>query len=171
MFLNINRYLSLLNQKGGKMTKNKKGLSDIVVTLIIIVLSLVAIGVVWTVVNNLLKGQTSSAEITSKCLGVNLEVTKVICGTANPKICNLSISRTGTGTDAIAGVKIVFQETNGTRTSAVISKVGDVPALVGGSYTLLASTLTTPKRVEVTPYFTDASGKEQLCSQTATQNW
>jgi len=151
--------------------QNKKGLSDIVVTLIIIVLSLVAVGVVWTVVNNLLKGQTSTADITTKCLGVNLEVTKLVCGTAAPKLCNLSVSRTGTGTDALGGVKVVFEEANGTRTAAALSKSGDVPALVGASYTLLSSGLTAPKKIEVTPYFTDTSGSEQLCSQTAEFNW
>jgi hypothetical protein len=42
--------------------KNKKGLSTIVVTLILIVLSLVAVGIVWGFVNNMLRKQVSSSE-------------------------------------------------------------------------------------------------------------
>ena len=40
------------------MNSNKRGLSTIVVTLILIVLSLVAVGVVWVVVSNLLNTGT-----------------------------------------------------------------------------------------------------------------
>jgi len=39
------------------MKANKRGLSTIVVTLIIILISLVAVGIVWVVVNNLIKGE------------------------------------------------------------------------------------------------------------------
>jgi hypothetical protein len=42
--------------------KNKKGLSTIVVTLILIVLSLVAVGILWTFVNGLIKKQINSNE-------------------------------------------------------------------------------------------------------------
>jgi len=45
-----------------KFPCNKKGLSTIVVTLLLILLSLVAIGIVWTFVNNLIKNQISSNE-------------------------------------------------------------------------------------------------------------
>ena len=43
------------------MFKDKRGLSTIVVTLILIVLSLVAVGVVWVVVSNLLNTGTQQA--------------------------------------------------------------------------------------------------------------
>ena len=41
--------------KNKKREFNKRGLSTIVVTLILVVLSLVAVGVVWAVISNLLK--------------------------------------------------------------------------------------------------------------------
>ncbi len=153
------------------MIQNKKGLSTIVITLIIVVLSLVAVGVVWVVVNNLIKTGTTNAEINAKCLGVDLEVTKVVCGTANPKLCNVTISRSGTGNDALSGVKMFFQEANGTKTATLISQPGDVPALIGKNYLSLASTLTAPKSIFVTPYFTDTSGNEQLCQKQSSFNF
>ena len=150
------------------MMQNKKGLSTIVVTLIIIVLSLVAVGVVWVIVNNLLKSGTANAEINSKCLGVSLEVTKVVCGTTSPELCNITVSRTGTGNDVLAGIKMYFQEANGTRTATLISQSGDVPPLIGKNYDLIASSLTNPVSIEVTPYFADESGNQQICQQQST---
>jgi hypothetical protein len=57
--------------------KNNKGLSSIVTTLILIVLSLVAIGVVWGVVSNLLKNQSQSATNSLSQLFISLKVQSV----------------------------------------------------------------------------------------------
>ena len=56
---------------------SKKGLSGIVVTLIIIVLSLVAVGVVWGVVSNLLKSGESQTSSSFGKLFISLETQKV----------------------------------------------------------------------------------------------
>ncbi len=58
--------------------RDKKGLSDIVVTLIIIVLSLVAIGVVWVVVSNILKSGTQQATSSFGQLFISLKIQNVI---------------------------------------------------------------------------------------------
>jgi len=153
--------------------QNKKGLSDIVVTLLIVVLSLVAIGVVWTVVNNLVKSGTSSADLSSKCLGVTLEVTQVNCsGASGNKRCDVQVMRSGSTTDTLSGVKLVFRnETSGISSSSAVDYTGDIPAAVGkrltGLDTLVAYTAGLTS-VEVTPYFKDSSGNLQLCSQTVT---
>jgi hypothetical protein len=156
--------------------KNKKGMSDIVVTLIIIVLSLVAVGVVWQVVNGLIKSGTSSAELNAKCLGVNLEVTKANCssGTTN-KRCDVQVMRTGSTADALTGTKLVFRnETSGISSTSALDKQGDIPVAVGQRVhvadTLVANANGISK-VEVTPYFTDGSGNIQMCSQTASFNF
>jgi hypothetical protein len=56
----------------GSMAKKsrykKKGLSTIVITLLLIVLSLVAVGIVWAFSNNLIKKQISSSE---SCFGTS----------------------------------------------------------------------------------------------------
>ena len=151
--------------------KNKKGMSDIVVTLIIIVLSLVAVGVVWGVVNNLIKNGTSNAELNAKCLGVNLEITRANCsGLTGNKICDVQVMRTGSTVDALTGTKLVFRnETSGISSTSAVDSSGDIPAAVGKRVHVLDSFVAVENgvsSVEITPYFTDTSGNIQLCSQT-----
>jgi hypothetical protein len=151
-----------------KMIQNKKGLSDIVVTLIIIVLALVAIGGVWFVVRNVLNTGGQGVDLGAKCLNANLEIQKVNCAT--PAACTATLGKTGS--EVITGVKFVFKDAAGTSgTGMPLTQSGDVPNLAGKSYTALDSGLTAPKTLEVTPYFTDASGKEQLCSSTVKYSW
>jgi hypothetical protein len=160
------------------MIQNKRGLSTIVVTLIIIVLSLVAVGVVWAVVNGLLKTGTSNVDINSKCLGLGLQITAANCSTgATDKMCDVQVVRSGTGTDVINGVKVVFRNETTTTvyTPNPIDVVGDVPALVGVRIHGVDSGLVNAvgiDTVEVTPYFKDAtSGNIQLCGQTSSFNF
>jgi hypothetical protein len=158
------------------MIQNKKGLSTIVVTLIIIVLSLVAVGVVWTVVSNLLNGETAGIDINSKCLGVNLEITQANCsaGTTN-KICDVQVSRGGTTSEAFAGVKLVFRNiTSGVNSPAAIDVPGDIPSIVGARLTGKDSGIAKANginTIELIPYFKDTSGNVQLCSQTTSFNF
>ena len=74
------------------MIKNKKAISGIVMTVIMIVLVLVAVGVVWTVVQNLLEKNAEDIELGSDCLGLNFEITDLVCV---PNVeCNFTIKRT-----------------------------------------------------------------------------
>jgi len=151
--------------------ENKRGLSDIVVTLIIVLLSMVAIGVVWVVVNNLIQSGTAGVETSAKCLNVNLEVKKVNCtdGSTN-QICDVTLSRTGTESDALGGVKLIFQnKTAEVSSSSLIDISGNIEPLVGKKATGIDSLIANAvgvNAIEVTPYFKDDSGNEQLCSQT-----
>jgi len=146
--------------------ESKKGLSTIVVTLIIILLSLVAVGVVWVVVRNLITSGSQGVEINAKCLNINLEVSKVNCSSAGvSRICDVKLMRSGTGTDAIAGVKLIFKNSTAGTSSGLLSIAGDIQPLVGKTQTGINTTLTGTNEVDVTPFFQDASGNEQLCSQ------
>lgn len=140
----------------------KKGLSTIVITLILILLSLVAVGVVWFVVNNILKSSGQGIDVGAKCLNVNLEATKVICTGGT---CDVTLKRTGTESDAIAGVKLVFRDSTAEESSSVIDEAGNVEALAGKVIQDIDTGLTAPDKIEVTAYFEDDSGNEQLCSQ------
>ncbi|MDD5588711.1 MAG: hypothetical protein PHP92_01445 [Candidatus Nanoarchaeia archaeon] len=155
-----------------KFFRDQKGLSTIVVTLIIILLSLVSIGIVWVVVNNLVKGGTSGVEIGSKCLEVDVAATKTNCSAvATEMYCAVTLSRTGTGSDAIGGVKLVFKnETSGVSGASIVDVPGDIPQLVTQTTASLDTGLTTTQgvnKVEVTVYFDDADGNEQLCPRTS----
>jgi hypothetical protein len=155
------------------LSKNNRGLSTIVITLIIVLLSMVAVGLVWFVVNNLLQSGTQGVEVSAKCLNTNIGVKTVVCvnGTTN-QICNVTLSRTGTEDDELGGIKIIFADSAAEiASSSLIDVPGNVAQLVGKKISNLDTLVPNANQVdilEVTPYFTDDSGNQQLCSQTTT---
>jgi hypothetical protein len=173
MFLNIKRLFLL---KEAKMVSDKKGLSTIVVTLILIVLSLVAVGAVWLIVNPMLKSSSQSADITSKCLTVSIDATQINCyNGATNVMCNITLSRSGTGTDTIGGVKLIFRNsTSGVSSTAAVDVSGNIEALVTKRINAVDTLVPIANRVSavaITPYFEDSSGNEKLCSQQSTFNF
>ena len=149
------------------MIKNKKGLSTIVITVILVALVLVAIAIVWAVVKNLIGEGAENIEISSKCLHTDIQATTVDCSI--PTACEITLTRTGTSTDEIAGVKLVFKNAAGD-SSNVLSEVGNIEALAGTTVTK-DSGISIPTSVGVTVYFVDSLGKEQLCTNTKTTNF
>jgi len=148
------------------MFGDKKALSTIVVTLIIILISLVAVGIVWAVVRNLINSGTQGIDLRSKCLSINLEATAVNCSSVgSSRMCDVALKRTGTGSDAIAGVKLVFKNTTAGISSPLIVVAGNIEPLVGKAQTGINTTLSGANRVEVTAFFKDASGNDQNCEQ------
>jgi hypothetical protein len=152
------------------MIENKKGLSDIIITLLIVVLALVAIGGVWFVVRNVLSSGTGETDVAAKCLSITLEATRVNC--SNPgdpalnKNCTLVLAKTGS--EPISGVKLIFKNiTSGIQSAGAVDVPNDVAELVGLTTTVdtLVPKANGLNSVEVVPYFIDASGNAQLCSQ------
>jgi flagellin-like protein len=143
------------------MISNKKGLSEVVTTLIIILLVLVAIGIVWVVVNNVLQSGSQQAEISAKCLEVSIQATAASCTGGT---CNVTYKRSAGGDD-IDGLKIILS--NGA--DSVIQDVpGNLAPLATKTTSGIAETLTPdPNKAEIAAYFIDASGNEQLCSATS----
>jgi hypothetical protein len=139
---------------------DKKGLSTIIVTVILIGLSLAAIVIVWVVVSNLLNTGAADINIRSKCLEVNIAATYANCTTGGN--CTVLLERTGTGSEDIGGVKFVFK--NVTDSSPVVDVSGNVPQLSGRRVTV-ANPLNATNDVEVTAYFTDTTGNH-LCTNT-----
>jgi hypothetical protein len=148
---------------------NKKGLSAIVITLIIVGLSLVAVGIVWGVVSNLIQGGTSNVEASIKCVNVMIGIDRASCvNGATNKICNVTVSRSGTEQEALGGVKIRFADTVSETYGSLISLEENIVQLEGRTFTSLDSGVPNANEVnlvEVTPYFLDDAGKEQLCTQ------
>lgn len=150
--------------------KNKKAMSTLVVTVIMIALVLVAVGVVWAVYRGLLGSGTKNIELQGKCLPIDVIPTVVICDTSALKKCDVTLSRTGSSTEVIGGVALVFKDATGTA-SGVIYSDGDVPALSGRIVQDAPTGLTSPNRVEATAYFLDEAGKKQLCQKTNGYNF
>jgi len=149
---------------------DKKGLSTIVITLIIILVSLVAIGIIWVVVRNLVGSGSGQIEINAKCISTDIQAVAANCSVAAPKTCTVRFERTGTETSDVGGVKLVFKNvTSGTtyETSSVVDLSGNVDRLLGRTATL-STGLNGVNRVEVSTYFLDSQGSAQICSQTNT---
>lgn len=151
--------------------QNRKGLSAIVATLIIILLTLVAVGIIWVVIRNVVQGGAEQIDISQKCIAVSLEavtVNEIASG-----VYAVTLKR-GADSQGDLGVKVnVFS--GATTSSGVINfgAFGDLDAL--GTVTRTVNTNTTTPvaggdKIEFTAFFLDASGNEQLCPQ-ATQTF
>ena len=147
--------------------RDKRGLSTIVTTLIIIVLVLVAIGIVWAVVRNVIQTGSGTLDISAKCLNIDVRASQANCSDGTPnKICQVTLVRTGTGNDVIAGVKLVFRNTTSAK---VYDAEGNIEPVAGRVLTnvptgILSATFIS--KVEATVYFEDESGVAKYCSQT-----
>ena len=154
--------------------QNRKGLSTIVATLIIILLTLVAVGIIWVVIRNVVEGGAEQVDISQRCLAVELSAVTVNETSSGAYSVTL---RRGSDSQGDIGVKVnVFL---GTTTSSGVmdfGAFGDLDAL--GTVTKPVNTniapavLVTPgDNVEFTAFFKDVSGNEQLCSRTNTYNF
>ena len=150
------------------MIENKKGLSAIITTMLVVLLVLVAVGIVWAVVSGLLKSGTEDIEFSAKCLNVDVSASAVNCNVLTA--CAVTLTRTGTETGELGGVKLVFRDSTNSESSSVINVAGNIEALVGSivtrDLTVDAPLVVAPDSLEVTPYFIDSSGNDKLCSTT-----
>ena len=140
------------------MIHNKRALSDVVTTLIIILLSLVAIGIVWVVVSNVIEGSSETADIGAKCLEVDIKATAASCTGGT---CDVTYKRS-LGGDDIDGLLILLS--NGTQTVQA-SVLGNIAPLDTATKAGIVETLTDdPNSVEIAAYFVDSSGQNQTCA-------
>lgn len=148
------------------LKKERKGVSDIVITLIVVLISLAAIGIVGVVINNIIKGNVKNVEFAGKCLNINIESTKATCQ-GGPQFCDITLSRTGTESIPITGVKVIAR-TNVAGQEYNIDVLGDVPLLQGKSFRINTNILqtTTITKLEFTPFFIDDKNEYQFCPQT-----
>ena len=137
--------------------KNRRGLSAIIITLILVLLSIVAVGVVWVVVSNILKSQ---GEETSSALGglfLNLKLERV---SVDPDTGEISVLvKRGPGDGDLTGVNLIVSDG---KNSQVIPKSGAINELETKTFTIQQSDLTDvafAKSVSLAP-ITESGGKE-----------
>jgi hypothetical protein len=149
---------------------NKKGMSTVVVTIIMIVLVLAAVGVIWIIVQGILEEGTSDVSLGVKCLKVNLVATKMIC---SGETCDVTINRKAGGED-IEGIKLIFSNSDSGNVGTTVEDVpGNILELGTITTSGMAHGLTgeQPDTVEVAVYFIDEGEREQICSQTKKFNF
>ena len=148
---------------------DNRGLSDVVTTLLIVLLVLVAIGIIWVVVRNVVQQGSEQIDVSSRCIAVDLKAVSVVENATNPGIYAVTLKRNAGG-DEIGGVKISLF--NATENSGVL-EFGAAPGELD-TVTQTVNTggnVTNANRLDYTAYFVDASGNEKLCSQTGTLNF
>ena len=86
------------------MRQNKKGLSEAVMTVIMIALVLVAVGVIWVVVQNILAKSATNIDYNQRCLGITIEPTSFDVATNT-----VTVERTtGSTGDPINGFEVTL---------------------------------------------------------------
>lgn len=146
------------------MINNKRGLSAIIVTLIMILLVIVASGLIWVVIRNVVGSSTEQISTGTACLNVNVEATKVTNST-NGLSYDVTLTRNAGG-DPIGGVNLILTNATGT-SSFVYDRENNIPPLATVTQTVDttgANAIFNANKVEVVVYFTDASGNDQACS-------
>ena len=94
-----------------------KGLSQIITTIIMILIAIVAVFVVWGVVSNILKGGQNQANLNIRCSNINLEIDKETAK-CNATETNALTAKVNRGSDEegniqlklIAGESVVTQD-------------------------------------------------------------
>ena len=134
---------------------NKRGLSDVVTTVIIIALSLVAVGIVWVVVNNLISDNTSSISSSADCLETNFEI---VSTSTSGTTLSVVAKRIG-GNSEIGGFRVYAYNSTSTVTQL---KSG---TLMIGEQKSTDLIIVNPNKVSVVPYFV-VDGENLYCSNT-----
>ena len=136
---------------------SKRGLSTIVVTLILIVLSLVAVGVIWVVVSNLLNTGTQQATSSFGQLSLSLKLQNVNLKTNGD--VDVTVER-GSGQGDLTAINFIVSD--GTN-SKVIKKSTTLQELGTQTFTLLYSDLgaIAIKKVSIAP-IVNSNGQETV---------
>lgn len=135
---------------------SKRGLSTIVTTLIIILVAIVAIGIIWYVMSNILTG--SSEEISLGKFTVDMQIKNVnVDETAN----NISLNvKRNPGKGDLTGIKFIFNDGTNSQTfevtNIVLNELGELffSFIIVNPPFLAADVLT----ISIAPIFTSESG-------------
>ncbi|MEK6855707.1 MAG: hypothetical protein AABX66_00965 [Nanoarchaeota archaeon] len=145
--------------------KGKKGLSDVVTTVLIILLVVAAVSAIWMFIQPTLKNAGKSIDKATVC----------ITSTVNPISCKKSTTtndytvaysrNTDNNVQSVSAVNLVFELADGT----VVNLAGDSHIANGASSSNITSAplATTANQVTISTTYTLADGSTQLCQSSA----
>lgn len=153
------------------MMKNKQGMSAVITTLIIILLVIVALGIIWVVVKNVINSGVKQVDLATKCRSVEITAVKIANTTPAGGSYNVTLTRTGAG-DPIEGIKVTLGNT-ATNTYSEVLDFTELKILETSTYATGALTNAVPdaNQIKITPYFLSDLGEEQVCQTTTTQEF
>lgn len=92
------------------MIHTKRGLSDIITNVLIILLVLVAVGIIWGFIRPLISNSASSIQGADVCFSVSVSPTVCRPDGTKPNFWNVTLSRSS-GAGSISAVKLIFKNT------------------------------------------------------------
>ena len=143
--------------------KNRKGLSTIVITLIIILISLVAVGIVWVVVRNVITGGSKQIELGKFVLGLSIKNAYVQNG-------NISVSvERNAGEGELLKIKFILSDGEN---SEIITQNSNLEQLQFKTFSIHPNDLAIDSilKISVVPVFRRDDGTETLGDITDTYN-
>ncbi len=148
------------------MIKNRKGMSDVVTMVLVILLVVVAVVTIWTFVQKPVQKAGTQIEKATACADVELQLVSCKASGSNldatVKVAQGSPVAVRFIVDQSAGGTVVFEgEAKVTGTVPTTSNVGTL-AIVGG-----VTGATTPAKISATPVVTTDDGTQTICPGTA----
>jgi cysteine-rich repeat protein len=137
---------------------NSRGLSTIVATLLVILLTLVAVGIIWVVVKNVI--QQGAEQVSLGKFTLNLEIKNVGIDPASPNYINVKIRR-NPGAGDIAGLNFIIDD--GDTTEVVKLENLSLNELEERTINISLKSITNASKIQtvsVAPIFRLESGKE-----------
>ena len=161
-------FISYKMKRGSMKIQNKRGLSAVVATLIIILLTLVAVGIIWIVIRNVVESGAGQIDLSQKCISVDLTALSVVESPAGTYAITL---KRGSDSQGDMGVKVNLFA--GATSSGVFDwgVLSDLDALGTVTKTVGPTGLNSATKVEFTAFFEDDSGNQLLCLQTREFNF
>ena len=146
-------------------TKNRKGVSEVVVGLFLILLAFVSVAIVSLVISNII--QTESEKVSLKSFFVDLDLQSV--KTLEDGGISINVKR-NPGEGDLTGIKFIFSD--GTNTK-VLEKEANLNELEQGTYTFSSEELggINAKDVSIAPVMGKTSGKVETKNIIETQSF
>ena len=145
----------------------KRGLSAVVTTLIIILLVLVSVGIIWVVVRGVVESGAEQIDVSTKCLSIDIRAVSVEPVDSEEGNYSVTLERKSGGNE-IEGIKVnVFNDTD----SSGVMNFGVAIEELNEETVILESGIIDANKIEYTAYFKDASGNDVSCSYTGEFNF
>lgn len=138
--------------------ENKKGISDVVTTVLIILLVVAAVAIIWGFVSRPLQQSGQALETSTSCLQVSLAPTACSVNASDSAGKATAIYKWNSGSATISSVKVVFELKDGT--NDVVS--GTTPAGVGSTQKAV-STKSNATAVSVAAVIKGSDGVDATC--------
>ncbi len=141
---------------------NRKGLSDVVTNVLIILLVVVAVGMLWAFVSPMFTRSGEKISQQQACLSMSLEVTKCALGATDATV---GVKRSA-GVVTLKEIKIIFQKADGS--TQVESVVADLPGELETK--LYTKTVTGATKVSVAGGIANDKGDVNYCAESQPLN-